>query len=347
MKQYVPLRTKQGHLSMMMHKKTMWVSLALLSACLLIAILSTGMGELYISPWNVVLSLLGAGSDDYSMVIQKLRLPRILVGLLAGASLAAAGAMLQGIVRNPLASPDIMGVTGGASVAAVGFLTYFAGSLSIRWLPVAALIGGAAVSIVLYLLAWKRGITPFRLILVGVGMSSLMSAATSMMIMFSPSNDAGQAYLWLTGSVYAANWENVLTILPWAAVLLPLSFILARHVNISQLGDDISAGVGSSVELNRMLLLLVSVALAGAAVAVAGAIGFIGLIAPHMARKLVGSSFENMLPVSALLGGAIVMLADLVGRTCFLPLDVPVGIFTSAVGAPFFIYLLYARRNSR
>ncbi|WP_079912405.1 iron chelate uptake ABC transporter family permease subunit [Paenibacillus sp. 32352] len=347
MKQYVPLRTKQGRLSMLMHKKTMWVSLALLSACLLIAILSTGMGELYISPWNVVLSLLGAGSDDYSMVIQKLRLPRILVGLLAGASLAAAGAMLQGIVRNPLASPDIMGVTGGASVAAVGFLTYFAGSLSIRWLPVAALIGGAAVSIVLYLLAWKRGITPFRLILVGVGMSSLMSAATSMMIMFSPSNDAGQAYLWLTGSVYAANWENVLTILPWAAVLLPLSFILARHVNISQLGDDISAGVGSSVELNRMLLLLVSVALAGAAVAVAGAIGFIGLIAPHMARKLVGSSFENVLPVSALLGGAIVMLADLVGRTCFLPLDVPVGIFTSAVGAPFFIYLLYARRNSR
>ncbi|MBE1442444.1 FecCD family ABC transporter permease [Paenibacillus sp. OAS669] len=347
MKQYVPLRTKQGRLSILMHKKTMWVSLALLSACLLIAILSTGMGELYISPWNVVLSLLGAGSDDYSMVIQKLRLPRILVGLLAGASLAAAGAMLQGIVRNPLASPDIMGVTGGASVAAVGFLTYFAGSLSIRWLPVAALIGGAAVSIVLYLLAWKRGITPFRLILVGVGMSSLMSAATSMMIMFSPSNDAGQAYLWLTGSVYAANWENVLTILPWTAILLPLSFILARHVNISQLGDDISAGVGSSVELNRMLLLLVSVALAGAAVAVAGAIGFIGLIAPHMARKLVGSSFENVLPVSALLGGAIVLLADLVGRTCFLPLDVPVGIFTSAVGAPFFIYLLYARRNSR
>ncbi|WP_282936016.1 iron ABC transporter permease [Paenibacillus sp. RC67] len=347
MKQYIPFRSKQGSLSILMHKKTLWVSLGLLLTCLLIVILSTGMGELNISPWNAILGIIGAGSDDYSMVIQKLRLPRIIVALLAGASLAASGAMLQGIVRNPLASPDIMGVTGGASVAAVGFLTYFAGSVSIRFLPFAAILGGAVVSIILYLLAWKRGITPFRLILVGVGMSSLMSAATTMMIMFSPKNDAGQAYLWLTGSVYATNWENVLTILPWTIILLPLSFVLARHVNIGQLGDDISAGAGSSVELNRLLLLLVSVALAASAVAVAGGIGFVGLIAPHMARKLVGSSFENVLPVSALLGGAIVMLADLVGRTFFLPLDVPVGVFTSAVGAPFFIYLLYARRNSR
>jgi iron complex transport system permease protein len=339
------MRSRRGALSILIHKKTIVVSLALALACLLISIVSLGLGEMRISPWNVIRSLVGAGADDYDMVIQKLRLPRIVAGLLVGASLASAGAIMQGIVRNPLASPDIMGVTGGASVAAVAFITYWSGSVTIRLLPVAAMSGAAVVATALYMLAWKRGVTPVRLILVGVGMSALMSAGTTMMIMFSPRNDAGQAYLWLTGSIYATSWENVLTVLPWTVALIPLGFLLARHVNIGQLGDDVATGAGSAVERNRLLLLLVSVGLAGAAVSVAGGIGFVGLLAPHMARKLVGSSFENALPVSALLGGAIVTLADMVGRTMFLPYDVPVGVFTSAIGAPFFIYLLYAKRN--
>lgn len=347
MKLHVPIRFRRGELSFLVHKKAFVMTVILLIVCAAIAVVSTGMGEMYISPIDVIRSIIGVGADDHAMVIQKLRLPRIVVSMLVGASLAAAGAILQGIIRNPLASPDMMGVTGGASVAAVTFLTYFGGVVSIRWLPVTAMIGAAVVSAILYMLAWKRGVTPIRLILVGIGMSTLTSAATTMMIVFSPTNDPGQAYLWLTGSVYAANWENVFTVLPWTVILIPLAFLLARHVNIGQLGDDIAASAGSAVELNRLLLLLVSVALAGSAVSVAGGIGFIGLIAPHMARKLVGSSFESVLPVSALLGSAIVMLADLAGRTFFLPLDVPVGVFTSAVGAPFFIYLLYTKRNSR
>lgn len=319
----------------------------LLVLCAAVAIISAGMGEMYIPASDVIRSLLGTGAEDHALAIRKLRLPRIIVAMLVGASLAAAGAMMQGIVRNPLASPDIMGITGGASVAAVTFLTYAAGTVSIRWLPVTAMVGAAVVSIVLYALAWKKGVTPIRLILVGVGMSSLMSAATTMMIVFSPKNDAGQAYLWLTGSVYAANWENVLTLLPWSLVFLTLAMGWARHVNIGQLGDDVATSGGSYVERNRLILLLISVALAGSAVSIAGGIGFVGLIAPHMARKLIGPSFGAVLPVSALLGALIVMLADLVGRTFFLPLDVPAGVFTSAIGAPFFIYLLYSRRNAR
>jgi iron complex transport system permease protein len=177
-------------------------------------------------------------------------------------------------------------------------------------------------------------------------MSSLTAAATTMMILFNPRGDAGIAYLWLTGSIYATSWGNVLTILPWTLILLPLAFLLSRHVNILQLGDEVATGAGSAVESSRLLLLLISVALAAAATSVAGGIGFIGLLAPHMARKLVGPGFARMLPVSVLLGAILVLLADLAGRTLFLPLDVPVGVFTSAVGAPFFIYLLYARRNS-
>lgn len=144
-----------------------------------------------------------------------------------------------------------------------------------------------------------------------------MSAMTTMMIIFSPKNDAGQAYLWLTGSVYGTNWENVFTLLPWTVILIPLAFLLARHVNIQQLGDDVAASAGSHVERNRLVLLLLSVALAGSAVSVGGGIGFVGLLAPHMARKLVGTSFGSILPVSALLGAIIVVVADLVGRTFF------------------------------
>ncbi|MCP3773097.1 iron ABC transporter permease [Paenibacillus sp. MZ04-78.2] len=346
MKLYNSVRFRGGAVSFLIHRKSVRITLLLFVACLAVAIVSTGLGEMVISPLDVIRSVFGMGAEEHAMVIQKIRLPRIIVALLVGASLAAAGAILQGIIRNPLSSPDITGVTGGASVGAVTFLTYFLGVLSIRWLPVAAMLGAAIVSIILYLLAWKKGVTPIRLVLVGIGMAALMSAATTMMIVFSPTNDPAQVYLWLTGSVYASNWENVLTILPWTVILIPLAFIMARHVNIGQLGDDIASSAGSAVEWNRLILLFISVALAGSAVSVAGGIGFVGLIAPHMARKLVGSSFENVLPVAALLGGAVVMLADLVGRTLFLPLDIPVGVFTSAIGAPFFIYLLYTKRNS-
>jgi iron complex transport system permease protein len=158
---------------------------------------------------------------------------------------------------------------------------------------------------------------------------------------------ASEAYIWLTGTVYGSTWENVRTLAPWTLILIPVAFMFVRHVNIQQLGEDIATGMGSTVQRNRFYLLMISVGLAGSAVAVGGGIGFVGLIAPHMARKLVGAAFGSVLPVSALIGGIIVVLADLAARTVFIPLDVPVGILTSGIGAPFFIYLLYRNRNVR
>ncbi len=346
MNQYIPIRLKRRQVSLLLHRKTLVVSVVLILVFLAVVILSIGSGDMKISPPDVVRSLLGVGADGDEMVIRKLRLPRIVLSLLVGASLAAAGAILQGLIRNPLASPDIVGVTGGASAVAVVFIAYVSPMLSIRWLPAAAMLGAVAIAVLLYVLAWKKGITPIRLVLVGVGLSSLTSAMTTMMILFSPKDNPGQIFLWLTGSVYGANWENVLTLLPWTLVLVPAAIVWARHIDIQQLGDDTAAGVGSAVQFHRVILLLFSVALAGSSVAVAGGIGFVGLIAPHIARKLVGSGYGGILPVSAILGALIVVLADLAGRTLFLPLDVPAGVFTSAVGAPFFIYLLYARRNA-
>jgi iron complex transport system permease protein len=321
------------------------VSLILLAACAVTVIISIGLGGMNIPPLEVIRSLIGIGGEDQTLVIMKLRLPRIVLSLLVGASLSAAGAILQSVIRNPLASPDMIGITGGASVAAVAFITYTAGAVSIHWLPLSAMTGAVIVSGLLYWFAWKKGVTPIRLVLVGVGMSSLMSAMTTMMIVFSPKNDPGQAFLWLIGSVYGANWMNVVTLLPWTAIFIPLAFLMTRHVNIGQLGDEMAISAGSSVQRTRLGLILISVALAGSAVSIAGGVAFVGLLAPHMARKLVGTSFGNLLPVSVIIGSIIVTLADLAGRTLFMPLDIPLGVFVSAVGAPFFLYLLYARRN--
>lgn len=311
-----------------------------------LTLISAGAGEMVIRPDRVLKAIFGYGQDAHVMIVQKLRMPRLLTGFLAGAALAASGALLQSTLRNPMASPDIIGVAGGASVAAVAFLTFGAGAIGIRWLPVFAFAGGILVSALLYLLAWRNGASPVRLILIGIGMSSLTGAATTMMIIFSPRNDAASAYVWLTGSVYAANWENMWTILPWVLILLPVAHLFSRHVNIGLLGDETAMGVGSPVEWSRRMQILISVGLAAAAVSVAGNIGFVGLLAPHMARRLAGADFARVLPVSVLLGGIIVMAADLAGRTLFLPLDVPAGVFTSMVGAPFFIYLLFARRTA-
>jgi iron complex transport system permease protein len=321
------------------------LSLAIFS--LLTILISMGIGDMHIPPLEVVRTLFGQGSEDHALVVNTLRLPRILVAFMAGIALAGAGALLQGLIRNPLASPDIIGITSGASVAAVFFITYLSPAVSIHWLPVAAMAGACITSILMYVLSWKKGVTPIRLVLIGIGINFLLVSITKVMLVLNPLYSAGEAYLWLTGTVYGSSWGNVWTLLPCLLVFIPLALLNARHVNVLQLGDDIATGVGSAVERHRLVSLLISVALAGSAVAVAGGISFVGLIAPHMARKLVGPSMRVVLPVSTLIGGLMLVLADLVARTLFLPKDIPVGVFTAGIGAPFFIYLLYRNRNGR
>jgi iron complex transport system permease protein len=352
MSKYIPFRMKKPSISFLIDKKVVTVVTFLSLITIGAIIISVGLGDMKLSPIEVIKAIFGYGSDLHNLVIQKFRLPRILVAVLVGAALAVSGAILQGIIRNPLASPDIIGITGGASVAVVLFLNLFSDTgnntlvISILWLPAFAFVGATIVAVLVYGLSWKNGVSPIRLVLIGIGLSAAMHAITTMLIILGPLYLATQATIWLTGSVYASTWKNVSTLFPWLLVLLPLAVVFARNLNIQELGDDIAAGVGSRVHRNRFVLLIMSTALAGGAVAFAGAISFVGLMAPHMARKLVGSSFGAMIPVSALIGGLIVLLADLVARTLFLPLDLPAGIFTAAIGAPYFIYLLYKNRNA-
>ncbi|SFI87767.1 FecCD family ABC transporter permease [Thermoflavimicrobium dichotomicum] len=338
------------NISFFIDMKAIAVILVLAVILFAVILLSIGMGEVTISPVDVFKVLIGQGSEFHHLIVNTFRLPRVLIALFAGMSLAISGALLQAMVRNPLASPDIIGITGGASVAAVSIITLFSDSttslsVSLGWIPFAAFLGATVTALLMYAFAWKKGVSPFRLVLVGIGLYTATQAITNLIILLGPVYRAVQSKTWLTGSVYGSEWKEVYTLLPWVCILIPLAFFMSRTVNIQQFGDDIAIGAGDRVQRNRLFILLLGTGLAGSAVAFAGAISFVGLIAPHAARRMVGSSYDMLLPTSALLGGIIVVLADLVGRTIVAPLEVPAGVFTAAIGAPYFIFLLIKTKN--
>lgn len=320
------------------------LALALL-ATLALMVINIGVGEYPIAPLDVVRTVLHipGSPEDYDFIVNTLRLPRMLVAALVGMALGVSGAIMQGLTRNPLASPDMLGISSGASLVAVALIVVFP-AVSTAVLPFAAFAGALVVAVLIYLLAWRGGDSPIRLVLVGIGLTSVTSAMTTIMITFGNVNDVQRAMVWLTGSVYARSWDDFWPLFAWLVVFVPLALLLSRHLNALGLGEDVARGLGSHVVMQRGLLLLITVALAGATVAAAGAIGFVGLIAPHIARRLVGPSGEGVVPTAALFGGLIVVAADLVGRTIIAPIELPCGLITAVIGAPFFIYLLYRAR---
>ncbi|RST74294.1 iron ABC transporter permease [Siminovitchia acidinfaciens] len=351
MKKYQSVRLFKERLSVLIDQRATAVIFVLLGLQLAAIIASTGLGDVKINPVNVLKVFAGSGSDLDRLVVIDFRLPRTIIAVFVGMALAAAGGILQGMIRNPLASSDIIGITGGASAAVVGFLTVFSNSdnvltVSVDWLPLAAFIGAFLTALLVYILAWRGGVSPIRMVLIGIGIAALTKAITTFLMIMGPIHRAAQANIWITGSVNGSNWNNVQTLVPWAVLLLLLAVFSARKINVQELGDELAIGLGSRVQKQRFFLLVISTALVGAAVAFAGGIGFVGLMAPHMARRLVGSTYGALLPASALIGGILVLLADIIGRTLFLPLEVPAGVFTAAIGAPYFIYLLFKTRNS-
>lgn len=351
MSKYKNIRLLNGRLSFLIDRKASITFGALVLVVFIIFVISTGTGEMKISPLTVVKVFFGGGPEMETLIIKSFRLPRIIVALMVGVSLAVAGGILQGMIRNPLASPDVLGITGGASVAVVAFLAIFSDksnalTVSIAWLPFVAFLGAGIVAFLVYFLAWKNGVSPIRLVLIGIGISTLMQALTTLMMIMGPIYQASQANIWITGTVYGSSWKNVVTLVPWTVIFLIIALVAARTINIQELGDEVATGLGGKVQKQRFTLLMISTALIGSSVAFAGGIGFVGLMAPHMARRLVGSSFGALLPAAALIGGILVMVADLIGRTLFSPLEIPAGVFTAGIGAPYFIYLLFKTRNS-
>jgi iron complex transport system permease protein len=341
------LRPRRLPFSIRVDRRVPLAGLALLIFTFIVLVFSISYGEYDISPIEVVQTITGTIPQDhpdyrnFNLVVHTFRLPRIVLAFLVGVALATSGAIMQGVTRNPLAEPYLLGVSGGAGLVAVAIIV---GQQDIptNILPFAAFGGGLLTAGLIYLLAWKRGSsTPIRLILIGIAVSAVISAFTTMMLLFGEINDVQQAYVWLTGSMYGRNWEHVRALGVWLLIFLPLAFLMARSLNTLNLGDDAAKGLGLRVEWQRGLLLVVSVALAAAAVAVSGTIGFVGLVAPHVTRRLVGPSHEGLLPISALFGGALLVLSDFIGRWVIAPSELPIGIITAMIGAPYFLFLLY------
>ena len=345
-KQWLIIRPKGVPISFHLNRRVPFILLVLTLVTLVAMILSVGYGEYPISPIDVVKTLLGipTTNGDYAFIINTLRLPRTIVAFLVGVGLAIAGTITQCITRNPLAAPDIIGMNAGATLAAVTLLILMPNA-PVSLLPFAAFGGASIVSLLIYLLAWQGGSSPMRLILVGIGFDLIARALTDIMITFGEINTVSQALVWLAGSVYGRSWSQVMTLVPWIVVFGLMALLLTRELNTLNLGDEIARGLGSRVEWQRGLLLLAGVALAGASVATAGAVGFVGLMSPHLGRQLVGASHEGLLPISAMMGGMLVVIADLLGRVLFAPLELPCGIITAAIGAPYFVYLLISQRK--
>lgn len=313
----------------------------------LMIFISINAGYLKIPFGDVFSTLIGQGTPQNELTIFEFRLPRIVMALMVGMGIAVAGAILQGVSQNPLADPGILGINSGAGLAVVIYMFLFQGTtvltgwLSIFIMPFTALVGAFIAAALIYSLAWKKGrVTPTRLLLVGIGMNAAFGAGLIIFQMKMEPVDFTKALTWISGSIWGTNWTFVLALLPWLLILIPIAIYKARFLDVLRLGDAIATGVGMNIERERRLLLVVSVALAGACVSVGGGITFLGLIAPHIARRLIGAKHAMILPLTAAIGAFLLLSADTIGRVIMAPMELPVGLVVSIIGAPYFIYLL-------
>ena len=281
--------------------------------------------------------LLVPDSSTMSQIIWNIRLPRAVTGAMVGMNLALSGAILQAVMRNPLADPHIIGISSGAGLTGIAILILFPAYTYL--MPAAAFTGAMVAAVMIYILAWKNGIKPVRVILAGVAVSAFLGAAISSLLIFYSDRVHG-ALLWMVGGLAARSWNDVTLIVPYTLAGLTLSLAGAYYLNLLQLGDDMARGLGLSVERARLGLTAIAALLAASAVSVAGLLGFVGLIVPHMVRLLGGTDYRYIIPGSALLGMAVVTWCDTVARIILAPVELPVGIIMALLGAPFFLYLL-------
>ncbi len=264
--------------------------------------------------------------------------------MLAGIGLGISGAILQGVSRNPLADPGIIGLHAGASFGLVMFVTYFhsLNDKAALLIPLFTFIGGCLTALIIILLTYDRykGILPIRLILVGIAIATCFNAITLFLSLRLDEDTYTFASRWLVGNVWGRDWIHVIALLPWIVILTPFGFLQSRKLDAISFGDSTAVGLGVSVLRTRLSMLAIAVALSSASVAMVGGIGFIGLVAPHLARRLVGPRHQHFLPVAGLLGMVILVLSDTVGRSIFQPNAIPAGIVVAAIGGPYFLYLL-------
>lgn len=344
----LPPGVRLGRVSFFWRPWLVGVSLLLAAAAFLVFCVSIGVGDFPIGLPQVIRTLLGRGEQVDEFVIMDLRMPRALAGLVVGIALGVSGAITQSIARNPLASPDVLGITTGASAVAVFLVTVSGGAAAAVTetvgLSAAALAGGLGTGLLVYFLAWRRGIDGFRLILIGISVSAVMEAVTTWLLVTADIRDVAQAQAWLVGSLDDRSWDEVEVALWGTLVLLVVVAAVAFQFKPMHFGDEVAAGLGVRYAAVRAVLLLCAVLLAGVAVSAAGPVPFVALVAPQVAMRLARCPTPPML-ASGLVGALLLIGSDLVARAV-LPVSLPVGVVTAAIGGPFLVYLL-VRANLR
>lgn len=314
--------------------------LAVLAAAVLLASAwSIGVGAVRVPLEVIVNTLFDLDGEKQTYIIMRSRLPRTLVALLAGGSLALSGAIIQGVIRNPLASPNVIGINSGAALFALGLVLFFPQVPEV-WMPLAACIGGIVAAGIVMTVAHVRHLTVIHLALIGIAVGFVFEAGVDYLLVVNTDRETSAAMIWLTGSLWGRTWAHVgMVWLPLIA-LSALALLLSYRLDLVALGEGVATGLGLNVPRQRIVLLLVATLLASVAVAVVGVMGFIGLMAPHIARRMVGGSHRLLLPVAALVGMLLVVLADAIGRAIAPPIEVSAGILAALIGAPFFVYIM-------
>ncbi|WP_405611413.1 FecCD family ABC transporter permease [Streptomyces sp. NBC_00076] len=336
------LRTRGG-LSIRLDARAVAVVAILSLAALTASVVLIGTGDFPIPPADVLRTLVGNGSASQEIIINDLRLPRVLVGLLVGASLGLGGALFQAISRNPLGSPDVLGLGQGAAAGALIVIVLMSGNAA--QVTAGALLGGIVTGLAIYLLAWKRGVHGYRLVLVGIGVAAILTALNSYLLTISDLTDAASAVVWMTGSLDGRDWDQVWPLLGLCAVLVPLVLANTRGLRMTEMGDDVSYALGVRVERLRMMLLVVAVLLTATATAASGPISFVALTAPQLARRLTRSPGPNLLP-SLCMGATLLVTADWLSQRAFGADQLPVGVVTGALGGVYLLWLLVIERKA-
>ena len=326
---------------MKLNKKYLTIGISLILLIVLLVLLTT-VGSVNLSFGEIISALINDDNKMVTTIVYKMRLPRNILAVLVGANLAVSGILLQSVMKNPLADPGITGVSTGASVAAIFILLLLPQYTGI--LPIAAFIGGAIACMLVFLMAYKNGLKPGRIVLAGVAINTILGGVISYLsTMYS--DRIQSAMLWLNGSLATKTWADVEMLFVYSIVGLIVSLLLIRSANVLQLGDDAATNLGFNVNLTRLLISVVAVFLAATSTAVVGVISFVGLIVPHISRMLMGSDHKFTIPFSIILGSMVLLVADTLGRTIGGAVEIPVGVIMSIVGGPFFLYLLRKRGN--
>ncbi|WP_416980604.1 FecCD family ABC transporter permease [Streptomyces sp. T028] len=336
------LRTPGG-LSVRLDVRALVVVVLLLAAAFAASVVLIGTGDFPISFGDVVTTLFGEGTPGQELIVNELRLPRVLVGLLVGASLGLGGALFQAVSRNPLGSPDVLGLGQGATAGALVMIVLFSGTTT--QVTVGALVGGLVTGAAIYLLAWKRGVHGYRLVLVGIGVSAVATAVNGYLITKADFVDAARAVVWMTGTLDGRDWKQVWPLLALVCVLVPLVLGNARGLRMMEMGDDVSNALGVRVERVRLVLMVSAVLLTAAATAAAGPVSFVALTAPQLARRLTCSPGPNLM-ASLCMGAALLVTADWASQRLFGDGQLPVGVVTGVLGGVYLLWLLVTERKA-